>query len=179
MNSEEITPEKVLYSEISFELAEMVRVDQEMRQKSLESMKSNPGDDFWDSEVDKRNTERMKEIILEIGWPTVSKVGAGGMRDAWLIVQHADHDLDFQKQCLELMKNEPEGEVGKTEIGYLEDRTRVNSGQEQLYGTQFYDKDGVYIPRPIKDEENLEQRRAEAGMEPMSEYKKHFEEKYS
>ncbi len=174
MNSEEKTPEQILYPEIVSELEEMARADQEMRTKAGESMKSG-ANDFWDDEIDKKNTARIKEIISSIGWPTVSKVGNEGMRNAWLLVQHADKDVVFQKACLELMKSEPSGEVGKSEIGYLEDRIRVNVGQNQVFGTQFYEKDGVYIPRPIEDEENLDQRRLEAGMIPMSEYKKNFE----
>ena len=50
----------------------------------------------------------------------------------------------------------------------LEDRILVNSGEKQIYGTQFYweESDGQKILKfyPIEDESNLNQRRAEMGL---------------
>jgi hypothetical protein len=170
-NHNEKVPE-ILYPEITSELGAMVLVDQDMREKNLQDRK------IWDEEVDKKNTDRLKEIISKIGWPTRSKVGEEGMQNAWLLVQHADHDVDFQKHCLDLMKSENPEEVDTKRIAYLEDRVRLAQGKPQLYGTQFTDIDGKFGPRPIEDEENVDQRRGEIGMEPMEEYRKKMYEKY-
>lgn len=120
----------------------------------------------------------MKVIVSEIGWPTISKVGAETSSAAWLLVQHADHDVDFQKLCLELMKAEPEGEVAKQNIAFLEDRIRVNQGLGQIYGTQFMQKDGKHIPKPIENEETVDVRRAEMAMGTLEERINKMYEKY-
>jgi len=128
--------------------------------------------------VRKRNTERLKEIIKEYGWPGFSLVGKDGSRAAWLLVQHSDHDLEFQKQTLELLKKAVEkGDASKRNLAYLTDRVRRHSGEPQLFGTQFEQKEnGEWGPQPIEDPENLEKRRKEFGLEPFSEYEKRMEE---
>lgn len=136
----------------------MIDADQKMRERQLLE------EDYWDDELDIKNTTRMKEIVAEIGWPTVSKVGKQIAHDSWLLVQHSDHDIDFQEQCLVLMKSAPTNEVEKRDIAFLEDRIRVNQGRKQLYGTQFIQKDGKHIPQPIEDEQAVDTRRAEMGM---------------
>jgi len=47
---------------------------------------------------------------------------------------------------------------------------RVNAWQPQLYGTQFTVTDGEFGPRPIEDPQGLDERRAEAGLEPFADY---------
>jgi len=45
---------------------------------------------------------------------------------------------------------------------------RVNAGRPQLYGTQFTVTDGEFGPCTIEDPQRLEERRAEAGLEPIA-----------
>ena len=133
----------------------------------------------WDESVDIANTERMKQIIEEVGWPTVSKVGQEAANKAWLLVQHADHDPAFQEMCLGLMEESAEGEVDKGDMAYLIDRVRVNTGREQLYGTQFGDNEsGEYGVRPVENIEELNQRREEVGLEPFEDYERHMLDSY-
>ena len=159
--------EHVHFPNIACELGEMVEIDQTMRKS-----------DQWDNTVDIKNTEQMKKIVSEIGWPTVSKVGIKGANNAWLLAQHADHDVDFQKHCLQLMKDASSGEVNKIDMAYLEDRVRVNQGKGQLYGTQFTQEGGKYIPIKIEDETNVDVRRAEIGMGSLSEQTQLMYSKY-
>lgn len=139
-------------------LLEMYRVDQEMRSKNLTDTS------HWDYLVDQGNTAIMKEIVSDIGWPTISKVGEDGSQAAWLLVQHADHDISFQQQCLALMKAVMEGDINKGDIAYLEDRILVNSGKLQLYGTQFDGAKKHLVPRPIQDPASVDKRRATMGL---------------
>lgn len=159
------------FQKFAQEMAEMVRVDQDMREKSLT-------EDVWDESVDAKNTARMKEIIAEIGWPTISKVGESASEHAWLLVQHADHDVAFQEQCLTLMKSEPDGEVALRNIAMLEDRARVNQGRPQVYGTQFRQDTGEHKPLPIEDEEHVDERRKLMGMETLGENIAEMYQKY-
>jgi hypothetical protein len=154
--------------EIADEIIHMAEADQRMRKS---------GD--WDDSLDQKNTERLKEIVKENGWPTRSKVGKDASFYSWLLVQHADHDVAFQKACLDMMKREKDGEVDKNGIAYLEDRVRVNEEKPILYGTQFYrNQAGEMICRPIEDSKNLDSRRKSMGLEPFAEYEKYMRDTY-
>ncbi len=157
---------KESYKKIADEILQMAKQDQEMRER----FESDPG--AWDSMVDEVNTNRMKEIVEEIGWPSISKVGEEASDLAWLLVQHADRDPAFQKRCLELMKRLPEGAVSKSNLAYLEDRILVKEGKPQRFGTQFFeDIDGHVKVRPIEDPEHVDERREAMGLPPWEEWK--------
>lgn len=177
----EPTTENGEYKNIAHEIKDMHEKDQDMRERAMKNRGIIESEE--DDTLDFRNTEKMKEIVGEIGWPTVSKVGKEASDMAWLLVQHADHDIEFQKECLRLMKEQAEGEVSKPNIAYLEDRILVNEGRPQLYGTQFhkikkYDGDAEYVPRPIQDPDLVDQRREAMGMASLEEGTKSFLEKY-
>lgn len=164
--------ESIQYPEIAAEIKAMTDADQEMREKALDD------EEVWDEDLDARNTARLKEIVEKIGWPTISKVGEKASGDAWVLVQHADEDAEFQKYCLDLMKQAPTGEVASHDIAYLEDRIRINSGQPQLYGTQFrWTTDNKPI-QDIEDPENVDQRRKEMGLDTLAENIEEMYEKY-
>ena len=77
----------------------------------------------------------MQQIVAEFGWPTSRLVGPDGMRAAWLLVQHADHDVDSQKKCLSMMKKHiNDDQVAKADVAYLTDRVAVNEQKPQYYG---------------------------------------------
>ncbi len=155
--------ESIRFPHIAKELKAMVDIDQDMRNR-------NRSDDYWDETIDVKHTERMKQIVSEIGWPTISKVGIVGASNAWLLVQHANHDVDFQEHCLQLMKEAPAGEVSIIDTAYLTDRVNVHRGKGQIYGTQVTRENGKHIPRTIEDEVHVDARRAAIGMGPLSEY---------
>jgi hypothetical protein len=158
------------YSSMTKELESMCKIDQDMR----ENFERDPENFPWDSNVDYKNTQRMKEIIAEIWWPTISKVGREGASYTWLLVQHADHDTEFQKKCLTLMRATWNQEVTKRDIAYLDDRIATSEGREQMYGTQFTRKSptGRLQPFPIFDRENLNKRRQEVGLDTFEESEK-------
>ena len=154
---------QIRFPEVTEELNAMVKVDQDMRYKGIDDP------DSWDVNVDKNNTEQMKQIIAEIGWPTISKVGKEGSKNAWLLVQHADYNVEFQTQCLSLMKEQPINEVDPRNIAYLTDRICVNGGKPQIYGTQFTQTpDGTFVPREIDDHEHVDERRKEMSMDTLA-----------
>lgn len=162
----------MLYPEIAADLLAMEVVDQAMRERA------NLDPEYWNERVDIIHTKRLQDIIGKIAWPTVSKVGEEGAHAAWLIAQHAQHAFDFQRMCLALMKAEPEGEVAKRDIAYLEDRVRTNSGDLQLYGTHFDEIDGRYVPKPIENPEQVDERRRRMGLGTLQEGIEEMYEKY-
>ena len=168
--------------DIARELLAMERADQRARNAAIEeggvvTEDSDIGLEI--ARVDKRNTARLKEIIDDYGWPGRSLVGERASRSAWLLAQHADLDPKFQERALELMEAMEPGEVDPRDIDFLKDRVLVAEGEEQIYGTQFECRDGEVAPRtPIVDEKDVDERRAEVGLEPLDEYKASFRETY-
>jgi hypothetical protein len=162
----------MLYPKIAEELIEMGRIDQEMRSRNLKDP------EYWSPKVDSGNTSRMKEIVGQIGWPTVSKVGSEASHVAWLLVQHADHDVDFQELCLDLMKDSKEPEVSYRDIAYLEDRVRINRKLPQIFGTQFTEIDGQFVPKEIENPEQVDERRKLMGLGSLQKGIARMEEKY-
>lgn len=155
------------FEHIISELRIMAEEDQAMRRRGMK----NP--DEWDITTDHKNTKRLKEIIDQIGWPTISKVGKEASNNAWLLAQHADHDLDFQKKCLILMKQASKHDVAPHDIAYLQDRIAVAEGKAQTYGTQFYrHATGELVPRPIANKETLDEIRSIMELEPFDQYQK-------
>lgn len=99
--------------------------------------------------IDEENTNRMREIVTEIGWPTYAKVGERASNAAWIIVQHADRQPDFQAYCLPLVKEGYEaGQVNPSNYAYLYDRVKKSRGERQLYATQPID-------HPLTDERSF------------------------
>lgn len=130
-------------------------------------------------EIDARNTAWMKEVVDKHGWPGKSLVGPDGAQKAWLLVQHADQDLAFQKRCLPLLAEAvKKGEAKPEQLAYLTDRVRVADHEKQVYDTQFHEVGGKMEPYPIEDEANVDKRRKEFGLPPLAEYCKMIEALY-
>jgi hypothetical protein len=129
--------------------------------------------------VDRDDLAWMKEIIAKHGWPGKSLVGKPGADAAWLLVQHADTDRDFQELCLKKMKEMPQGEVEGRHIAYLTDRILIGRGKKQVYGTQGKWENGKIVASPIEDEAHVDDRRKAVGLEPLAEYLKQMEKAYT
>jgi hypothetical protein len=121
---------------------------------------------------DATRADRLREIIAEHGWPTFALVSTDGATAAWLIAQHADFDPAFQQQVVELMRPLVDGgQADASELAYLEDRVAVNTGQDQVYGTQIRCQGGEPVPAtPIVDEAAVDERRAAVGLAPLADY---------
>lgn len=123
--------------------------------------------------IDHENTKALAWMIFVYGWPGKSLVGRDGANTAWLLVQHADRDVDFQERCLPLLEAAVKaGEAEPDQLAYLTDRVRVNRGKPQVYGTQGRQTpDGAgWEPRPIESPADVDKRRASVGLEPLAEY---------
>ncbi|MEM6470396.1 MAG: DUF6624 domain-containing protein [Planctomycetota bacterium] len=169
------------------QLAERVKVDQEIRRKLIEASRPKkngamnvPTDLITKmAETDKSNTTWLKALIKQHGWLGRSLVGEDGAHDAWLLVQHADLDPAFQKECLRLMTAMPKGEVAAVDIAYLTDRTLVADGKLQRYGTQCSGINGKTVVNPVEDPVNLNKRRNELGLGTIEEYLETIQSAYS
>lgn len=125
------------------------------------------------SALDRRDREWLRPVVARQGWFRNSEYGPGVASAAFLIVQHADHDLDFQREMLALL--EPiaaEGEMRASSYAMLTDRVAVNSGEPQLYGSQGWCiGPGEWAPRDhVGTLEEVDERRATVGLHPMADY---------
>lgn len=126
---------------------------------------------------DRQRTERMKEIIARHGWPTWSLVGEEAEDAAWAIVQHSDHDPDFQREALEWLRAAvPADDASPGNLAYLEDRIAVGAGELQTYGTQIGCGPDGPVVAPLRDEDAVDERRAEMGLSPLADYLAQLEE---
>ena len=121
---------------------------------------------------DQTRTERLKQIVRERGWPTYSLVGEEAEDAAWAIVQHSDHDPDFQREALEWLRAAvANDDASPGNLAYLTDRIAVGAGEPQTYGTQVgCGEDGPTPATPIADEASVDERRADVGLPPLADY---------
>lgn len=89
------------------------------------------------SALDVRNREWLRETVTTRGWFRISEYGEYADAAAWLIVQHADLDVEFQREMRALLDPiAAEGDMRASSYAMLTDRVAVNSGEPQRYGSQ-------------------------------------------
>jgi hypothetical protein len=167
------------------ELVKMGEDDQKHRQEMMELMDRMAASDSekiakkWkqavdqQNDLDNKNQQRLDEIVKEYGWPKRSVFGEEASGVAFLIVQHAE--LDYQKKYLPMIKEAAgQKEARQSDLAMLEDRILTREGKKQIYGTQLRLNQTTQRMElyPIDDEENVNARRAEVGLEPLAEYLK-------
>jgi hypothetical protein len=157
-------------------LAVMASTDQAMRQR-LDSRHPDTPENRQRLEqmllVDRVNTERLKDLVGRCGWPDKARHGARAVHHAWLVVQHAMHDIAFQKQVLGLIEARGEGVTG--EFVSLDDRIAVAEKRPQRYGTQLFAPGSNHCAlefEPFDDRDKVEARRARLKMPPLEEYRR-------
>src|SRR3712207_4370224 len=83
------------------------------------------------------NAVWLKAAIARMGWFDISRYGEDASQGAWLLVQHSDHDLGWQRQMLAVLEPRVRrGDMQGKYYAYLADRVATNSKLPQLYGTQ-------------------------------------------
>jgi len=132
---------------------------------------------YWESiqKQDSINLITIVNIIDNYGWLGISKVGEQANKTIFLIVQHGD--IEIQEKYLPLLKESVNKGESKGEFyALLVDRILVKKGLEQEYGTQIkVEKEtGNYILYPIRDQNNVDVRRAKLGMKPINDYLKNY-----
>lgn len=152
-------------------LIDLARRDLETRQRLADDLSLFGGYHPDMQAVHEENAAILEGIIRERGWPTSDLVGDDGAEAAWLIVQHAIGLPEFQRRCLELLREAATaGAVPPWQPAYLLDRVLTFEGKQQVYGTSFdWDEEGLMSPRPIADPTSVDERRAAVGLPPLAE----------
>lgn len=121
--------------------------------------------------INEENQEALVKIIEENGWPLRSQVGGTAASAAFLVIQHADYEL--QKRYLPMIEAAcKEGEASWSSYALMYDRIQTREDKPQKYGSQvrFNPETETYEPFPILEPEYVNQRRAEVGLGPIENY---------
>lgn len=145
------------------ELLELADKDLAIRQQLLAEGKLSAGYHPEMEKIHQDNAKKLREIIIEIGFPTISKVGENASNAAWLIVQHSIGEPDFMKECYKMMEESRE-DVDPKNTAYLHDRIQVFQSKPQKYGTQLI-PEGIY---PVEDKDSLNKDREKVNLLPLS-----------
>jgi hypothetical protein len=165
------------------ELLKRVSEDQRIRNELIKKGIDHPDQALLDQmkKIDASNTARIKVIIKRYGWPGRKLIGQDGTDAFFLLAQHAD--AAFQKKVFPLMqKAYKRGDLNGQNYALFTDRVLVASGKSQIYGTsakpfaQWNGKEPTFYP--IEDEANVDKRRAEVGLMPLSEYREFLKQMY-
>lgn len=170
------TEKKVVFNqELANELKEMAEVDQIaafIPQGKYKEMSNQAWNAFKDS-VFTIHQKRLNQIFDEYGFVGFDLAGEEGSHNFWLMVQHSDHNPQFQKKILEQMEVEvKKSNASPSNYGFLVDRVRLNNHQPQVYGTQVdYNWEVCQaFPKTMEDSINVNQRRKKNGLPPLEEY---------
>lgn len=118
------------------------------------------------------NAGWLKAELLEHGWYRISTYGADADGAAWLIAQHARHDLAFQEEVLTML--EPLWQSGETKgqnFAMLYDQTAYYTGRPGRFGVMGdCTAPGVWTPAPLEEASAVDAWRKKAGMPPLAQY---------
>lgn len=132
------------------------------------------------AQKDSSNVGKVKVILDKYGWLGRDVVGSQGNATLFLVIQHANQAT--QEKYLPMMREAVKnGKAQPSSLALLEDRVALKQGKKQIYGSQIAQnpKTGVYYLSPLDDPGNVDKRRAEVQLPPLSEYLKKWGIKWS
>ena len=152
--------------------------DQTLRRKAFE-IDSLYGKDskemklLWDKQrhLDSLNLATVEKFLSKYGWLGSDKIGWKSNAALFFVIQHAD--INTQKKYLPLMREAAsKGNARADYLALLEDRIAIRLGKKQIYGSQIgrNSKTGGFYVLPLKDPENVNERRLQVGLNSMEEY---------
>jgi hypothetical protein len=123
-------------------------------------------------DMDRRHTAELKSLLKHHDWFTISRFGAEADKQAWLLVQHADLDREFQKEVLRRLERYlPSKDTQPRNYAYLYDRVATNEKRRQRYGTQGQCTGaGQWQVNPLADPVEVDKLRAKVGLKPLAAY---------
>jgi hypothetical protein len=129
-------------------------------------------DAFWQTilKKDSINLIIVSKILDEGGWPDKKRIGKRGTSTLFLVIQHANQKT--QEKYLPMIKDAVvNNNLPKRQFAMFYDRLILRRGEKQIYGTQLAMNDESKTPYilPLKDPNNVDERRAEMGLNTMQE----------
>jgi hypothetical protein len=125
---------------------------------------------------DSINLIKVIEILDTYGWVGTDKVGGTANQALFLVIQHAD--LKTQQKYLPMMREAVKNKnASASALALLEDRVALGEGKRQIYGSQIGQDNETnknYV-LPLDDPDNVDKRRAGAGLGPLADYVKRWD----
>ncbi|MFK7747076.1 MAG: DUF6624 domain-containing protein [Kordia sp.] len=160
---------------------EIIRIEDQTLRQLLPDAEAKFGDDsdeltyIWDliHTQDSTNEKKVLRIIDNYGWLSNKKVGEMANQTLWLVVQHAE--IDIQEKYLPYLAESVEKEESDGwYLAFLKDRILMRKGEKQYYGTQVKKdkKSGFTYIHPITNFEKVNERRKAIGLNSIEEYAK-------
>ncbi len=128
---------------------------------------------FIMKDTDSANLARVEKIVEQYGYPGKTLVGEPENIAVFYVIQHAPDKIPQYYPLIE--EAAKKGELPFRLTAMMLDRMLADEGKEQIYGTQIYsrritnketgkEENFMYVV-PIKDPQNVNQRRKEAGFD--------------
>lgn len=131
------------------------------------------------NEKDHINLIKVKALLDKYGWLGSDVIGKQGNSTLFLVIQHSD--LPTQEKYLPMMRDAVKnGKAQENNLALLEDRVALGQGKKQIYGSQIGrdPETKLYYVLPLIDPDNVDKRRAEVGLQSLSEYVTHWQIKW-
>lgn len=119
------------------------------------------------------NEQIITRLLDEFGWLGPDIIGSQGNRTLFLVIQHSG--LNTRQKYLPMLREAvKKGDALPLYLAGVEDRVATDLGKLQVYGNQvkYYPETKSFDVWPIIDPENVDKRRAEIGLGPISEHLK-------
>ena len=175
------------YSSVTQQLLKIDELDQRYRNQ-IDFIETKYGRESKEFQVlfndmhlaDSTNLIQVESIIKKYGWLGYDKIGSQANTTLFMVIQHSDQLT--QEKYLPLMREAVKnGKAKAKSLALLEDRIALHQGKMQSYGSQiFWSKaNNRYFILPLADPDNVDKRRAEVGLQPLSEYVSNWNIKWS
>jgi len=123
--------------------------------------------------TDRENLTIVVSLIEKCGMPTLNEVNDVQMSAIWVVFQHGDN-ANRKKYLPLLEKSAKNGDLKRTQIAMMKDRTMMNDGEPQVYGTQVTKNGDKWVLYDLENPETVNKRRAEMGFGPLQDYLKRW-----
>jgi hypothetical protein len=135
-------------------------------------------DDAAVNEIEGKNAVRLKAIVARYGWPTIALVGAEASQAATAILAHSE-DHAWQEQLVpELQQLVATDKIFGSDVAAIVDSLLASSGKAQQFGTRFETRDGTIVILPVENPQQLDQRRSQYLLPPVSVFRRSLESIY-
>lgn len=134
---------------------------------SIEYLRKNPGvyNDYKKklNYTDSVTFYGIDKILSTYGYPSKKIAGEASGIPFYIL---SFTPLSIKEKHLEkVIKAADEKELSWKSVAYFIDKIKVAKGEKQVYGTQYYYKNGEQVFYPIEDTEHLNERRKKVGLE--------------
>lgn len=155
-----------MQKKIKDEIISMMVTDKKLKDKKLEF---NNGLEVENKDVlnlQRKNTKRLKEIIKDYGFPTISLVGKDGNDAVFHLVHSSTEDIKFASKIYKQLSKLPKSEINLKEYAIFEDTLNYYVRKPQVYGTKYYyNLEGFYVPWELYDKKNVNRFRKSIGFD--------------